>query len=100
MNQPELNWAAKVANLRATLGREPDLNELLTLARAHRMTAEETAAQRASFVLAEVGFGTDADELAYRRAVEHGDGAEIARLDAEAEARMERVRRMGGYYGS
>lgn len=96
MNQLETTWAGKLAGLRATLGRDPDLNEMLELARTHRMTVEETQAQRKSFVVAEMAFGTDADELAYRRAVENGDGAEIARLDAAAAERAAWARKVIG----
>lgn len=56
------------------------------------MTPAERAAmlgaQRRSWVLAEAGFGTDADEAAFRSAMEQGDEQEMARLDREAEARM------------
>ena len=41
-------WSEKVANLRAALGREPTLDELLEAASAHVMTPEEYEAQRQS----------------------------------------------------
>lgn len=83
-----MTWAEKVAELREKLGRDPDLNELLQLCRGHEMTVEEIAAQRQSYARAELGFGTDADEAAYRAAVARGDRHEVERLDREAEARM------------
>jgi hypothetical protein len=63
--------------------------------RVKAMTPEERAemyrAQRRSFMRAEAFFGSDADERAYTRAVAHGDEAEIARLEAEASARVDAV---------
>lgn len=63
-----------------------------------RMTPEERRAmweaQRRSFVKAEIGFGSDADEAAYARACAHGDEAEIARLESEAAARIAQFKRM------
>lgn len=73
---------------------------LIALARAcvarwETATPEQRAAMdRASwrsFLRGEAGMGTDADELAYRIAVQAGDQAEIARLDAEAAERVRRV---------
>ena len=96
MNPSESTWAAKVAALRAKLGRDPNLNELLTLCRGHTMTPEEVAAQRDSFARAETAFGPDAAEAAYRAAVTRGDRAEVERLDAEAEARLRRLGRIHG----
>jgi hypothetical protein len=64
-------------------------------ARVDAMTPAERAAmyeaQRRSFVRAEASFGCDADEAAYRCAVAQGDGAKIARLEAEASARGDAV---------
>lgn len=88
MNQPQRLWSETVAELRAKLGRDPDLNELLVLCRGHEMTEEELAAQRESFVLAEMAFGDDAAEAAYRAAVSRGDRDEIDRLDKLAEQRL------------
>lgn len=60
-----------------------------------RMTPEERGemyrAQRRSFMRAEASFGSDADEAAYSRAVAHGDEKEVARLEAEASARVAAV---------
>ena len=47
--------------------------------------------QRRSYVAAEAALGSDADEASYRDALARGDKAEIARLDAEAEARRQRA---------
>lgn len=63
--------------------------------RVKAMTPEERTAmyeaQKRSFVRAEASFGTDEDERAYSRAVAHGDEPEIARLEAEASARVDAV---------
>lgn len=63
--------------------------------RVERMTPSEREEmyrrQRRSFVRAMAGFGSDADEQAYRKAIAHGDEAEIARLESEASARMDAV---------
>ena len=88
MNPSETTWAAKLAGLRATLGREPNLNEMLELARNHRLTVEEIAAQGKSWARGEMGIGLDAHEQACREAVTCGNGAEIERLEAEARVRM------------
>ena len=57
-----------------------------------RMAPEDQAAmweaQRRSFVRAEVGFGSDADEAAYYAAIRRGDHAEVARLKAEQDDRL------------
>jgi hypothetical protein len=92
MNPSETTWAAKLAKLRATLGREPNLNEMLELARTHRLTAEEIAAQAKSWAGDEMGMGLDAHEQAFREAVASGNRAEIERLEAEARVRMAMVR--------
>lgn len=54
-------------------------------------TAEELQAQRRSYLRAEAGFGSDADEAAYARALADGDAGKIAELDAAAERRMAAV---------
>tara|TARA_R110000850_G_scaffold138657_1_gene259711 strand:+ start:168 stop:434 length:267 start_codon:yes stop_codon:yes gene_type:complete len=54
-------------------------------------SAEELKAQRRSYLRAEAGFGSDADEAAYRQALSDGDTAKIAELDEAAERRMESV---------
>jgi hypothetical protein len=48
-------------------------------------------AQRRSWILAEAGFGSDADEAAYRVALERGDWPTMIRLDEEAEERRKRA---------
>lgn len=62
-------------------------------ARVDAMSPEERAAmlarQRESFVRAEIGFGSDADEAEYRAALESGDPAEIDRVKRKEEARLE-----------
>lgn len=74
-----------------------DLQQMLADAveRAKAMTPTEREAmyraQRRSFMRAEASFGSDADETAYSRAIAHGDEAEIARLEAEASARVDTV---------
>lgn len=69
------------------------LNEAVEAVKA--MTPKERAAmyraQRRSFMRGEASFGSDEDERAYSRAVAHGDEAEIARLEAEASARVDEV---------
>lgn len=65
------------------------LDDLIAQARAMPpMTEAELKAQRDSFVRAEVGFGSDADEAAYRAALVESDTETLARLSAEADARM------------
>lgn len=63
--------------------------------RVRNMTPEQRAEmyrlQRRSFMRAEASFGTDEDEAAYSRAVAYGDEATIARLEAEASARIDAV---------
>lgn len=54
-------------------------------------TEEELRAQRRSDVASEAAWGSDADEAAYRSAVERGDKAEIARLAIEAERRWQKA---------
>lgn len=59
------------------------------------MTPEQRAemwrAQRRSFIRADAGFGSDADEAAYRGALEAGDAEAIKRLDKESRARVAQV---------
>ena len=45
-----MTWIDKVAGLRARLGREPSLEELVTEARGYEMNTDELEAQKASFV--------------------------------------------------
>lgn len=71
-----------------------NLARLLAEARARGpISRAELEAQRRSYVRAEAGFGSDADERAMRDAMARGDKAEIKRLDMEAEARMAAVDR-------
>jgi hypothetical protein len=96
MIDTELPWSQKVAALAAQLGRAPTLDELLPLAAKHRMSPEELRAQRDSFVRAECGFGSDAQEAAHAVALLSGDKEEIARHEAEARARMAAFDKLGG----
>ena len=63
-----------------------------SVARYKAMTQEERRAhdlaQKESFVRAEVGFGSDADEAAYRDAYRSGDTETLRRLQAEETARL------------
>lgn len=75
-----------------------DIDDLIRKANARvaAMTATEYAEmirlQRRSYVLGEIGMGSDKDEAAYRAALDAGDHPTLARLKAEAEARMEQAR--------
>jgi hypothetical protein len=69
----------------------PDLDALLKRAVERGVTEEELCAQRRSYVASEAALGSDADEAAYRAALERGDKDEIIRLDAEAEERCTRA---------
>ncbi len=77
-----------------TIETRPELLAMIQRAvEAYReMTPAERARmmkqQRRSWARAEAGFGSDADEAAYRAALEAGDAATISRLNAEAEARV------------
>jgi len=84
----ELPWQQKVAALAVQLGRAPVLAELLPLAAKHRMSPDELRAQRDSFIRAECGFGSDAQEAAHAVALLSGDKAEVARLEEASQARM------------
>lgn len=89
-------WQQRVSALAVELGRAPVLAELLPLAAKHRMTEAEIAAQRDSFVRAEMGFGSDADEAAFRAALEAGDTEALSRLEAASQARMAAYDRIKG----
>lgn len=89
-------WQQRVSALAVELGRAPVLAELLSLAAKHRMTEAEIAAQRDSFVRAEMGFGSDADEAAFRAALEAGDTEALSRLEAASQARMAAYDRIKG----
>lgn len=73
---------------------EVTLEEMLEHARTawDQMSDEEKRhmqqEQRKSFVRAEAGFGSDADEAAYREAYEAGDMDAIKRLEEESQARI------------
>ena len=69
------------------------LSHLIEQAKARPVSRAELEAQRRSYVRAEAGFGSDADERAIRDAMARGDKAEIKRLDMEAEARTAAVDR-------
>lgn len=45
-----MTWAEKVTDLGRALGRRPSLDDLLAMARDHKMTLEEVQAQRESWV--------------------------------------------------
>jgi hypothetical protein len=62
----EQTWSEKVKELRNELGREPNLDELIKLAKTHTMTSDEVMAQRQSWVVAEMEFGSDLDEVNWR----------------------------------
>lgn len=49
-------------------------------------------AQKRSYIIAEAGFGSDADEAAYRAALDSGDPDRITAEEAKAEARMAAAR--------
>ena len=51
------------------------------------------AAQARSFARAEAGFGSDRDEAEYRRAIDNNDTETLARLDAEAAARVDALKK-------
>lgn len=70
----------------------PELLALLKIAAAHTMTPAEIAKQRRNYVIGEAGMGSDADEAAYRVAMETGDNEALAKLDAEAKARQDQAR--------
>lgn len=71
----------------------PKLDALLEQAKAHRpMTPEDIEAQRQSWVRGEMGMGSDADEAAYRAALEAGDTDTLNRLDLESEQRVATIK--------
>lgn len=84
----------------------PELTELLARARAtvDAMTPDQRAEmyrqQRESWVVGEAGFGSDADEAAYRAAVQAGHAGAIAKLNEEAEERTREIlNEMGDKHG-
>lgn len=89
MIDTELTWHQKVAALSARLERTPTLEELLDLNRTHQMSEAELRVQRDSFVRAQMGFGSDADEAAYRTALDAGDPREIELHEAASQLRMQ-----------
>lgn len=70
---------------------ETTLARLLARAAQHKMTPAEIEAQRRSFARAEAGFGSDADEAAYRAALVRGDEPELRRLRRQADERVRRA---------
>jgi hypothetical protein len=72
---------------------DQELTELLAQSRRSwdlmtpQKRAEMLAAQRWSYVLGEAGMGSDADEAAYREAVNRCDKEMLRKLDAEAPER-------------
>lgn len=74
-----------------------ELDDLIARARAlPPMTEAELRAQSDSFVRAEMAWGSDADEAAYRAAWEAADWPEMDRLAAEAQARVAAFDRIRG----
>jgi hypothetical protein len=77
-----------------------DLQELMRKAHAafDALTPEQQAAQRRaqrrSYVIAEMGLGSDADQAAYAAAHHAGDWDTVARLQREAESRRCRAAEM------
>lgn len=49
-----ITWRDRLERLRASLGREPTLEEMLAESRKHTMTREEYEAQRRSWVIGEM----------------------------------------------
>lgn len=88
MIDTHMTWHQKVAALALRLCRTPTLEELLELNRSHQMTEEEVRVQRDSFVRAQIGFGSDADEAAYRAALDAGNAREIELHEAASQLRM------------
>lgn len=79
---------------------DSELKKLLEEAVKRPATAEELRQQRRSYVASEMAWGSDADEAAYRAALERGDKEKIAQLEAEAEERKQRaLRRFDRYKG-
>jgi hypothetical protein len=83
----------------------PDLLALLEKAQAKydAMTPEQRRemwrAQRRSFIRGEAGMGGDADEAAYRIALQANDAEALQRLDAESKARVESAEKWMGENG-
>lgn len=92
MIDTDLPWHQKVADLAIRLQRTPTLDELLELNRGHQMSETELRAQRDSFVRAQMGFGSDADEAAYRAALAAGDPQGIAQHEAASQDRVAQYR--------
>ena len=71
---------------------KPSLKALMAKARERGpMSSREIAAQRRSFVLAEAGFGSDADEAEYRDALRRGDEDAIRHCHEKSERRIAAV---------
>lgn len=52
-----ITWPARVQRLRADLGREPTIPELLTIAAQHEMTSDEIDEQGQSWARANIATG-------------------------------------------
>lgn len=76
------------------MGERFDLDELVKRSREAwaAMTPEQQASvrreQRRGYVVSEAGWGSDADEQAYRAAYRAGDTDDLARLQAASMQRM------------
>lgn len=69
---------------------DPEVLDLLR--RAAKMpaaTREQIEYQKRSWIIAEIGMGSDADEAAYSMAFARSDRVEMDRLDREAQKRMD-----------
>ncbi len=71
--------------------KRPNLDVLLAKAKEHKVTNEELQEQHKNYVISEMTMGNDADEAAYRSALDRNDKEEIKRLDEEAEERRQRA---------
>ena len=70
---------------------KPTLQQLLEQAARRPASDAELQAQRLSWARGEAGMGSDRDEAEYRQALRDGDKDKLARLDAQAQQRMDRV---------
>ena len=93
MTDAALTWNQIVAAKAATLGRAPVLDELIELCRTYRMSDEEIAAQRLSYVTAELAFGSDAEEAALVAAMRSGNAARVAALKKLSQDRVDAFKR-------
>jgi len=76
---------------------QDEINEMMkrVVEKMKEMSPEELEKmleeQKMSFVRAELGFGLDADEAAYRRAIAENDLATLLQLDSENAARIQKA---------